>query len=142
MNAKIIMCISILAVMPHVGARAGARDTCSREAAIAAETQATPKTWADLYKSFRSFHQCDDGAVAEVFSDAVAILLADHWETIRDLNALVKAHPSFGKFVLRHTDVTMSLDQAQTLKGNARDKCPASTRQLCERILRRMREFK
>jgi hypothetical protein len=53
--------------------------------------------------------------VAEAWSDFVATLLAEHWGAIRDLNALAKTHPSFGKFVLRHIDETMSLDQSRPL---------------------------
>ena len=86
--------------------------------------------------------QCDGASVAEVFSNSVALLLAEHWDTLGDLNVLANAHPSFERFVLRHTDVTMSLVQAETIKGNASNKCPADSKSLCERILHRMSEFK
>jgi hypothetical protein len=95
-----------------------------------------------LYQSYRRYGQCDDGSVAEVFSNSTALLLSGHWDAVGELTKLVKAHPSFGKFVLRHTDVTMSLDQAESIKGNARDRCPADSKDLCERILHRMSEFK
>jgi len=115
---------------------------CTRKAAIAAETQTRPKTWAELYISYRHYVQCDDGSVAEAYSDFVGQMLAEQWETIEELNSLSKDHPSFGRFVLRHTDVTISLQQATAIKKNAESNCPVTAQTLCNRILNRMREWK
>ena len=142
MNAKRILCLVIVTLAPHVTTSAEDIGKCTRDAAIAAETQPAPTTWRDLYKSFGRYVQCDDGSVAEAFSNSVALLMAEHWDTIGDLNKLAKAHPTFASFVLRHTDVTMSLDQARAIKGNAQERCPVDSRHLCDRILHRMSEFK
>jgi hypothetical protein len=141
-NANKILYLAAVVLAPHITTWAEDTSKCTRDAAIAAETQSTPNSWRDLYKSFRRYVRCDDGAVAEVFSSSVALLLSEHWDTIGDLNTLAKAHPTFGSFVLRHTDVTMSLDQAKAIKGNAQERCPVDSRDLCDRILHRMREFK
>jgi hypothetical protein len=132
----------ILGLLACVTTSAGGSEKCSREAAISAETQAAAETWPELYQSFRRYAHCDDGAVAEVFSSSVALLLAEHWDAIDKLTDLAKAHPSFGRFVLRHIDVTMSLSQAETIRGNATDRCPEASKGTCERILKRMSEFK
>lgn len=61
----------------------------------AAEAQPRPQTWARLYVTFGRYGQCDDGSVAEAWSDFVATLLAEHWESLSDLHALTAAYPSF-----------------------------------------------
>jgi hypothetical protein len=142
MKIKEGLCVLMFIVASCLAASAHALEKCSQHAAIAAETQAPAKTWGDLYQTYRRYVQCDDGSVAETFSNSVAQLLAGHWDTIGELSTLAKAHPSFERFVLRHTDVTMSKDQAETIKGNARDKCPDESKGLCGRILHRMSEFK
>jgi hypothetical protein len=91
--------------------------------------------------TFGRYGQCDDGGAAEAWSDFVATLLAEHWETLPDLHALTAAHPAFKKFVLRHLDETLNLDQAEAIGRNARDHCPANARALCDRILRRLNEL-
>lgn len=137
MNVKATVCGLIFSIAPY-GAASAETVKCTRAAAAAAETQPRPETWAALYRSYGRYAQCDDGSVAEAWSDFVATLLAEHWGSLPELDALAKAHSSFGKFVLRHIDVTMSLDQADAIRRSARDNCPADARSLCERILRRV----
>jgi len=119
-----------------------AAQACTQADAIAAETQAQATTWPDMYASFRRYVQCDDGSVAEGFSNSVALLLSEHWDKIEELAKMGRAHHSFERFVLRHTDVTMTLDQANLIKRKAHDECPAGAKELCGRILKRMDEFK
>jgi len=52
---------------------------CTQAAARAAETQPRPQTWSRLYVTFGRYGQCDDGSVAEAWSEFVATLLAEHW---------------------------------------------------------------
>ena len=97
-----------------------------------------PETWADLYRSFKRYAQCDDGAVAEAWSDFVATLLAEHWGAIRDLNALAKAHPIRKIRLTPHRRDDESRSVKWTIKRSAKDNCPVDARGLCERILRRV----
>jgi hypothetical protein len=142
MSLKATLVALLVAVLPCIGLAADQPKECTKADAAAAETQAPAATWGGLYRSYRRYGQCDDGSVAEVFSNAVASLLSGHWDTVNELTRLAKAHSSFGVFVLHHTDVTMRLNQAELIKGNARDKCPTDSKQLCQRILHRMSEFK
>jgi len=142
MSCNRILWVYLFAIAPCIAVSADKARTCSKDDAIAAETQEAAKTWKDFYRSYLRYAQCDDGSVAEAFSNSVAMLLAEHWDRITDLNSLTTAHRSYGAFVLRHTDVTMSFDQAQAIKRSATDKCPGDAKLLCERILHRMSEFK
>lgn len=142
MTVRQVLCVIAFALAPCIAGAADGPKKCTVQDATAAETQAPAKSWDELYQSYRRYSQCDDGSVAEVFSNSVAQLLATHWEELDDLTKLASAHPSFANFVLRHTDVTMSLDQALAIKANASDKCPQASKNFCGRILLRMNEFK
>jgi hypothetical protein len=142
MNVKVSPWLLLVTFLLCSGLAAAQAKECTPADAAAAESLVPAATWGALYQSYRKYAQCDDGSVAEVFSNSVALLLSGHWDAVSELTKLDKAHPSFGKFVLHHTDVTMSLDQAGSIRGNARDRCPADSKGLCERILHRMSEFK
>jgi hypothetical protein len=81
MRIEIRLCSLIVAVGFCVTARAE-KTECTRAAAMATESQPRPLTWIALYKSFDRYGQCDDGSVAEAWSDFVATLLAEHWDTL------------------------------------------------------------
>lgn len=124
-----------------LGAEA-APQKCTREDAIKAETSAsTLKTWQDVYSSYRRYKQCDDGAISEGYSASVADLLATHWDRVGELAKLSNAHPDFERFVLRHIDETMTMDQGNAIKDNAGRKCPAGARHTCDSIRARFVEL-
>jgi hypothetical protein len=120
------------------GATAEASPSCAREDAIKAETEAsTLTTWSAVFESYRRFRHCDDGAISEGYSNSVATLLASHWGQFESLRTLVKAHPPFEGFVLRHVDETMTSDQGTAIKENIRSKCPIGGQKLCKSIMKR-----
>ena len=65
------------------------------------------KSWNSVYRFYARFSQCDDGGIAEGTSDAVAKLLANHWDTVTELVKLISSHKGFENFVLRHVDETI-----------------------------------
>lgn len=103
----------------------------------AQETQAEKqvdllKTWDQVYRSYKKFApQCDDGAVAEGYSDAVGKLLANHWKQFPKLVKLAKGDKGFAQFVVRHVDESLSDDTLQRISKNARSRCPADAKKLC-----------
>lgn len=113
---------------------------CSRERAQAAEADAGQlKNWAAVYASFKRYANCDDGAIAEGYSDSVAKSLANHWSDFQDLNRLVARSYMFKKFVLRHVDEMMSQEEGRQIQQNARLHCPKNGRSLCTSILQQLR---
>ena len=135
MHAFLLFLIGGVSVSPVMG---GNPETCTREDAIKAETQEPAKSWDELYASFRRYHQCDDGAIAEGYSDNVATLMAEHWNELGKFKALAIKNPKFERFVLRHLDETMSSSQGQTIMNNVRQKCSPSLIVLCKKIKARM----
>ncbi|HZX27697.1 MAG TPA: hypothetical protein VFF16_11535, partial [Telluria sp.] len=62
------------------------------------------ESWAALDQARRRFSHCDDGSIAEGFSEAVARLLVDRWKTLRMLTLLARQDARLTSFVLKHID--------------------------------------
>jgi hypothetical protein len=91
--------------------------------------------WHALHTDVRNYPNCDDGALAEGFSNDVVFLLTDRWGTVGDLAAEIRHDPPFRAFVLKHIDLTAA-DQTdfQTIANNARNHCPATAADICRLI--------
>lgn len=92
------------------------------------------KTWAQVYRSYKEFAQCDDGAVAEGYSDSVGKLLANDWALFPRLVKLAKTDKDFERFVVKHVDESLGVDTLQKVSKNARTACPADASVLCSLI--------
>ncbi|MGH9733533.1 MAG: hypothetical protein ACRD8A_02940 [Candidatus Acidiferrales bacterium] len=92
------------------------------------------KDWAAVYHSFKKFAGCDDGGIAEGYSDAVAQLLAKHWNALPDLIRLTSSNRAFKSFVLYHVDATDSYADLKAADRNARLHCPSEAKGLCPAI--------
>jgi hypothetical protein len=110
-------------------------DRCSRKDAIEADKDLDRLTsWAAVNRTFKRYRQCDDGGLAEGYSDAVAKLFANRWQTLRDFANLSQQNPEFERFVFWHIDTTVDLVDAHAIIANARNHCPADLRALCRRL--------
>jgi hypothetical protein len=90
--------------------------------------------WADLYKSYTKFKQCDSGGdISEGYSEAVVRLLADHWDKLDQFVSLSKK-TKFKAFVLRHIDATTSDNDLVLIAHRAEAECTSHARQLCIEI--------
>lgn len=108
---------------------------CSQADVIAADEDVGKlKSWAAVYRTFQLYRQCDDGGIAEGYSDAVAVLLTEHWPEVTTLAKLSQTNPEFERFVLLHVDSLMSPDQGRIIIDNARNHCPAGLKKLCRRL--------
>ena len=120
-------------------AAASASETCTREQAIKAETEAsTLATWSAVFESYVHYKYCDTGAIREGYSNSVATLLAAHWDQFAHLRKLTREHPQFLRFVLHHVDEAMTSNQAHVIRENVQSTCPVSGQSLCEAITKRI----
>ena len=96
---------------------AKATPPCTRAQAKQAEAEADQlKGWNAVYRSFLRYSHCDDGAIAEGYSDSVAKLLANHCGGFQELRRLTLKSPEFSNFMLRHVDELMSPDEAKLIE--------------------------
>jgi hypothetical protein len=106
---------------------------------VAAEKRAvteadTLRTWDALYDWYRMYQDCDDGAIAEGYSESVARILVDHWSTLDQLRGLGKKDPNFFRFVLRHIDATNDGKDLQRVETEAKTQCPTGLRDICDEL--------
>ena len=87
-----------------------------------------------MYRTFRLYRQCDDGGLAEGYSDAVAKLFANRWQSLSEFAKLARADRQFERFVFWHIDVTVNMEDDQSIVANARHHCPAGLKALCRRL--------
>jgi hypothetical protein len=115
---------------------ASANGVCSRDEAIVAETEAaTLNHWEAVYRSYKRFRHCDDGAIAEAYSDVVTRLLDREWDQFSRLQFLVEQDRHFEGFILRHIDETATRGTLEAITKNAREHCPVTAGPLCASII-------
>lgn len=109
--------------------------TCTIEEARSAEVVATTAdSWTHLHQQFERYAHCDDGAIAEGFSEAVSFLLSDRWTEIRQVDAMLASHSSFSEFVIRHIDETVPKERLERIEENAGKRCPEGLGPFCHEI--------
>jgi len=134
---SITMCVFLLPRRAHT-----AETGCSRKDAMQAESEAsTLQSWQRVFDSYRQYRKCDDAAVSEGYSSAVASLLATHWGQTTDLLTLIRAHPAFERFVLRHLDDTMTREQDAQIQRNVTTSCPNDGAHFCAAVRKRFLEL-
>jgi hypothetical protein len=109
---------------------------CTIAEAQRAESEAeTLRSWDDLYRSYKRYRQCDDGAIWEGYSESVARILVDHWVTLPRFAQLADNEEGFRGFVLKHVDETINGEDARTIRANAQHACPSRLRRLCHDLM-------
>ncbi len=108
---------------------------CPKSDAEIAETDIDHlKTWTDLYASFKRYSACDDGAIAEGYSDFTVQTLAHHWDQLKDLIHLTSSDRQFKNFILTHIDATADAGDIMQVLLNARNHCPTGASGMCSEI--------
>lgn len=109
---------------------------CSNSDGIKAE-EATDhlNSWPDIRAAFvRYAPQCDDGGVAEGFSDDVVHLLATNWRALSELDAMTKKDGTFKKFVLGHINASTDLNELRMIAQQSKDDCSKKYKPLCKQL--------
>ena len=89
------------------------------------------RSWDALYRSYKLYRQCDDGAIGEGYSESVARILVDHWNTLPRLAHLAEKDAEFRAFVMKHVDATLNMDDVEKIKKSAKTQCPTGLRTVC-----------
>jgi hypothetical protein len=85
--------------------------------------------------------RCDDGGVAESFSDSVGRLLAGPSDDLEALARLCVRDDTFCRFAMRHIDETIPLDVTPAILHNVRARCPLAAEKVCGEVDARMRQL-
>ncbi len=135
----LVALVGTLAVL--VAAVAVAAECPSELARSADNSVESVSDWASLYKAYMKFRACDDGSIAEGFSDRVATLLASKWATLPQLNDLITKDKTFKAFVLRHIDETADSTALRSIVAYIDGSgCPGVPKPVCMKIRARTEE--
>ena len=111
-----------------------ARACSSKQARTAEDVAGTARTWGQLQQLYKRFQHCDDGAIAEGFSESASKLFDKKWRDIPDFDGLSKTDPRFKRFVIRHIDET-DPERLSRIEHNAKDLCPRTAEKLCSELV-------
>jgi hypothetical protein len=108
---------------------------CPRDDAYQAETTiGNLKSWDDVYRHYKRYGACDDGAISEGYSDTVGRLLSKDWDDVAKLENLCEADMAFERFTFKHLDMTIPADLWDSMMINATKRCPAEAKRVCVMI--------
>ena len=143
---RLILKLVLLVVAFHLAAAIpasagpGQQVNCDQKLERQARNQPEPQDWNGLYRLFKQFGACDDGAIGERFSADVAHLFSVQWNHLDTLNRLASSSKAFEQFVLRHIDTTLDEDDLLHLTDNSKSRCPAGQNRICKLIHARAQE--
>ena len=121
----ITVTLGLIIAMFSVQAGHAQRRPCTEvEGRRALDQAATLNSWDALYRSYKSYRQCDDGAIGEGYSESVARVLVDHWHTLPQLARLASNDVEFRAFVIGHVDATLDMDDVEKIRNKAKAQCP------------------
>jgi hypothetical protein len=134
----LILILSVIIFCWNVSAQ---ERPCVRAEAIEAESSVSRLgNWEDIYKSFKRFRHCDDGAIAEGYSDSIVRMLANRWNRLETLIKLTSSDKDFYTFVLRHIDATADKSDIKKIIINSSKHCPKTAKAICSAIEKEARE--
>jgi hypothetical protein len=118
---RYLMALTMLMGFGAVPSSATAKNACSIDMYERADASllSAAGSWGSLLQHQKAFASCDDGALAEGYSDAVASLLARRWDKFDLFLVLSKRNPAFRRWAVRHIDATASDDDLNKIVLNA-----------------------
>ena len=93
--------------------------------------------WRSLHESFQRFAKCDDGFIAEGYSNVVTKGLAQNWSTVAKLERIVRRDAKFKAFVLTHIDATADVTDLMAVRKSATSNCKHCSLSLCKELAQR-----
>jgi hypothetical protein len=132
LRQSITVVLGLMVGMFSVRVGAAQKRPCTEvEGRRALDEAAMPRSWDALYRSYKAYRQCDDGAVGEGYSESVARILVGHWNTLPQLAHFAKTDAEFRAFVMKHVDATLNMDDVEKIRTNAKTQCPMGLRSVC-----------
>lgn len=126
------LCLVTMPLSSH--ALADARICNKQEARAAESVAATARSLEQLHRQFERYLHCDDGAIAEGFSEAVTWLLAERWQDVQRSYKVLKHDSAFRVFVIQHIDETVPTERLNRIAENASKRCSGSMKVFCREI--------
>jgi hypothetical protein len=134
----IVITLGVLVALLSMQVGHAQKRPCAEIEARMLDKDFTLRSWETLYTSYRSYRQCDDGAIGEGYSESVARLLVDHWNSLPQLARLARRDAEFRAFVIRHVDATLYIDDVEKIRKNAKTLCPTGLQSVCNDLVKQV----
>lgn len=96
--------------------------------------------WNKIYAAYNDYNHCDDGAIAEGFSDSIVRMFSDRWGQLATFSKIASNNKKFFDFVVKHIDATVSKSDLETVIENSANKCPRKMHGVCRAINKKARK--
>ncbi len=139
---RLTLLVSALTLLLYAGHECCAQTAACPDAIAVASAVCEDhlQNWNDLHQVFKRYRGCDNGALAEGYSDFVVRTLAHRWDTLEELKKLIAADKTFEDFVLKHIDASADPDHIVMVLTNVRERCPVDSKQICSAIEKAVRK--
>jgi hypothetical protein len=106
----------------------------SAESTRAEDKAGALRSWAEVYRWYRTYNRCNNALAGEAYSEAIARLLVDHWESLPSLDRIAAANQGFLHFVLGGINTTLDMKDVGRIRTLAIQQCPTNSHHLCSEI--------
>jgi hypothetical protein len=114
----------LLAIVLSCLAAEAQQKPCSHAESLQVEDEAKKlRTWEVLYKSYGLYARCNNVDAEDGYSESVARILVDYWQTLPGLSHLGEKDRRFWDFVLGHVDATLNMDDVGKIRSSAIQRC-------------------
>ena len=86
-----------------------------------------------LYKAFQDHRHCDQGQVAEVFTEALLRCIVE-WKGVEGLAGPMEKDPDYRAFVFRHLQSPAAQGDLQSIYSRAKMNCPKALEGWCAEL--------
>ena len=115
---------------------AAARECTQFEAYTAESLYPYLSSWKEMHMAFRAYGHCDDGSIAEAFTEAISRLWEKQWDLVPEMLQETAADPGFRKFVFRRIgSEAIPAERRKTILDHARSRCPPDAGAVCQKVL-------
>ena len=126
------LCVALLLTVCATGALA--QKACSAaEAASAEKAVDRVVNWDQLYKAYQDYRHCDQGPVADVFTEALLRCIVE-WKQVDALAGRMEKDKEYRDFVIRHLRAAGGEDQ-KAVYSRAKMSCPKNLDAWCGEIV-------
>ena len=124
----------VLACAALAAAPALAQTPCTKADAAAAEKAVDRVVnYPGLLKAYRDYGHCNEGAVADVFTDAILRLMVE-WKDVDTIAQDMGRDPAYKKFIHGHLQSPAAKDDRGSVHSRAKMSCPMTQGRFCEEL--------
>jgi hypothetical protein len=132
-NKKSISALAAIALLASIPALAADKQCTRADIGNAQRSIDKVVTWAQLRKAYTDFRHCDNGDIADQFTDALLRLVVD-WRGVEEFAAAAQKDPDYMTFLITHLQSPAAKDDRETVYARAKKECPKSLDSFCAQV--------